>query len=83
MNGQEFRATVLQQFARIGQAFASTSRLEILDLLSQGERDVESLANETGLSVANTSRHLQLLKGAHLVECRKDGVHAYYRLANP
>ena len=58
-------------------------RIEMLELLAQGERTVESLAAEMELSVANTSQHLQALKQAALVESRKDGLYAHYRLADP
>lgn len=83
MNAREFKDAVFGQFARMAQAFASPKRLEILDVLAQGERDVETLARETSQSVVNTSRHLQVLKNARLVEGRKQGVHVFYRLADP
>jgi rhodanese-related sulfurtransferase len=70
------------QFARIGKALASPYRLEILDLLAQSERTVESLATEMDLSLANTSQHLQTLKQAALVESRKEGLFVFYRLAD-
>src|SRR6266581_7155953 len=68
------------QFARIGKALSSPHRLEILELLAQSERTVDSLATEIGLSLANTSQHLQALRQAALVESRKDGLFVYYRL---
>jgi rhodanese-related sulfurtransferase/DNA-binding transcriptional ArsR family regulator len=71
------------QLARLGKALASPHRLEILDLLAQGDRTVDSLAAEIGLSMANTSQHLQVLRQAALVESRKAGLFAYYRLADP
>lgn len=70
-------------FARIGKAAASPARLEILDLLAQGEKAVETLAGQAGLSVTNTSNHLKELRSAALVTSRKDGVYVYYRLADP
>src|SRR2546421_2357063 len=76
-----FKDRLYGQFARIGKALASPQRLEILELLAQGERTVESLATETGLSVANTSQHLQSLRQAALVDSRKDGLFVFYRLA--
>lgn len=82
MKGREFKDTIFQQFAKITQAFSSPKRLEIIDVLAQGERDVESLAKEVKLTIANTSRHLQILKNARLVESRKVGVHVYYRIAD-
>jgi DNA-binding transcriptional ArsR family regulator len=57
-----------EQLARLGKAVASPARLELLDLLCQGPRTVESLAQEAGLSIANTSQHLRVLHGARLVE---------------
>ena len=76
-----FKNRLYAQFARIGKALASPHRLELLELLAQSERTVESLAAETGLSVANTSRHLQQLRQAQLVEPRRDGQFMHYRLA--
>ena len=70
-----------EQFARIGKALASPRRIELLDLLGQGERSVEGLAAETGMSVGLTSSHLQVLRTARLVETRRDGAHVLYRLA--
>lgn len=83
MDAREFKDAVFGQFARMAQAFASPKRLEILDVLAQGERDVETLARETSQTVVNASRHLQVLKNARLVEGRKQGVHIFYRLADP
>ncbi|GAB4301891.1 MAG: metalloregulator ArsR/SmtB family transcription factor [Myxococcota bacterium] len=83
MKSEEFKEAVFGEFAKIGQALSSPKRLEILDILAQGERDVESLSKECGLSTANGSRHLQVLKVAHLVSSRKDGVKVLYRLSDP
>ena len=80
---REFKDRLYGQFARIGKALASPHRLEILELLAQGERTVESLAGETELSLANTSQHLQALRQAALVESRKQGLFVHYRLADP
>ena len=77
-----FKDKLFEQFARVGKALANPHRLEILDLLAQGERTVEDLAREAGMSVANTSRHLQELRAARLVEVRRDGLYGYYRLAD-
>src|SRR5437588_12101772 len=63
-------------------ARASPHRLELLDVLAQCERTVEALAQETGMSIANASQHLQVLRAAHLVEVRREGVSMYYRLAD-
>jgi DNA-binding transcriptional ArsR family regulator len=79
---REFKDRLFEQFARIGKALASPKRLEILDLLAQGERTVEEIARETAMPVANASQHLQALKGARMVESRREGLYAYYRLAD-
>jgi rhodanese-related sulfurtransferase/DNA-binding transcriptional ArsR family regulator len=77
-----FKDKLFEQFARVGKALANPHRLELLDLLGQGERTVEDLAREAGMSVANTSRHLQELRAARLVEVRREGLYGYYRLAD-
>ncbi|MDA2916302.1 metalloregulator ArsR/SmtB family transcription factor [Nitrospinae bacterium AH_259_B05_G02_I21] len=77
-----FKDQLYEQFARIGKALASPKRLELLDLLAQGERRVESLANEASTSLANCSQHLQVLREARLVEARKEGLYVFYRLAD-
>lgn len=77
-----FKDRLYGQFARIGKALASPHRIEILELLAQGERTVESLAGEIGLSLANASQHLQALREASLVEGRKQGLYVHYRLAD-
>src|SRR4029453_15040575 len=80
---REFKNRLYGQFARIGKALSSPHRIEILELLAQGERTVDSLATEMGLSLANTSQHLQALRQAALVDSRKEGLFVYYRLAEP
>src|SRR5215217_1003037 len=60
---REFKDLIFEQFARIGKALSHPKRLEILDLLAQTERTVEQIAQETAMPVANTSQHLQVLKG--------------------
>lgn len=77
-----FKRELFEQFARIGKALASGARIELLDLLCQTERTVEQLADETGLSVANVSQHLQVMRRARLVEVRREGLYAFYRLAD-
>lgn len=72
-----------EQIARVGKAVASPHRLELLDLLSQGARTVESLADAGGMPMANASQHLQVLRAARLVETRKRGLFVEYRLADP
>jgi len=73
---------IFEQLARIGKATSSANRLEILEFLAQGEKSVEALAKTAGLSVANTSQHLQHLRLAGLVTTRKEGQHVFYRLAD-
>ena len=77
-----FKDQLYEQFARISKALANPHRLELLEVLAQCERTVEALAEETGLTVANASQHLQVLRAAHLVEVRREGVSMYYRLAD-
>jgi rhodanese-related sulfurtransferase/DNA-binding transcriptional ArsR family regulator len=76
------KTVVYEQIARIGKALASPSRLELIDLLSQGPRTVDALARESGQSLAITSHHLQALRRARLVEAQKSGVFVTYRLAD-
>src|SRR5512134_1737007 len=78
-----FKNRLYGQLARLGKALSSPHRLEMLELLAQSERTVESLAAEIGLSLANASQHLQALRQATLVESRRDGLFVYYRLADP
>jgi rhodanese-related sulfurtransferase len=79
---RRFKDELFGQFALIGKALSSGRRLELLELLAQGERSVEVLALETGQSVANTSQHLQVLRQAHIVESRREGNFIRYRLAD-
>ena len=81
MSKRSFKDAIYEQFARLGKAVAAPKRLELLDLLCQGPRTVEVLAAYAGLSVANTSQHLQVLRAARLVEAEKQGLHVEYRLA--
>ncbi|OBZ16302.1 ArsR family transcriptional regulator [Bacillus sp. FJAT-27264] len=74
---------VYQQYARIGKCLSSDKRLEIMDLLSNGSKTVECLAERTGMSVANVSRHLQILLEARLVKFSKKGTYAIYSLGDP
>ncbi len=72
---------IFEQLARVAKAVAQSNRLELLEALSQGERGVENLARACGMSVANTSHHLQILRDGGFVESRKSGVQVYYRLS--
>jgi rhodanese-related sulfurtransferase len=78
---REFKDALYQQFARIGHALSSPKRIELLDLLSQGERTVEQLAEQIATPIKNTSAHLRVLRQARLVETRRDGTYIHYRLA--
>ncbi len=82
MSHRPFKDRLYPQFARIGQALASERRLELLDLLVQASRNVEALARETGMSVANVSQHLKVLLAAKLVEARRSGTRVFYHLAD-
>ncbi|TMF09031.1 MAG: winged helix-turn-helix transcriptional regulator, partial [Chloroflexi bacterium] len=68
MSQRKFKDEIYPHFARVAQALASDKRLELLDILTQGPRHVDALAQETGMSVANSSQHLQTLRAARLVE---------------
>ena len=81
-NKRQFKDELYEQFARIGKALSSPHRLELVDLLAQGERTVEDLAIEANLPIANASQHLQVLRAAQLVDVRRDGLYAYYRLSD-
>lgn len=82
MNKREFKDKVYGELASITKALANPHRLEIVELLAQGECPVEQIAIQTGLSVANASQHLQVLKSAQLVDIARKGTSIHYRLAN-
>ncbi|QSO48723.1 ArsR/SmtB family transcription factor [Alicyclobacillus mengziensis] len=77
-----WKDAIYSQFARIGKALSSPKRLEILELLSQGPKTVETLARETEASVANVSQHLQVLLQARMVRFEKQGTYAVYQLSS-
>lgn len=77
-----FKKDLFAQFARVAKALGNGHRLELLEFLAQGERNVEDLARVSGLSVRNTSQHLQQLRQVGLVTSRKQGLHVYYRLTS-
>lgn len=83
MSNQSFKKQLYAQIARLGKAVGSGPRLELLEYLAQGERTVEALSKLSGLSVANTSQHLQWLRQAGLVSTRREGLYVHYRLADP
>ncbi|MQA01995.1 MAG: metalloregulator ArsR/SmtB family transcription factor [Streptosporangiales bacterium] len=81
MGDRDAKTALFDQFARVGKALGSGKRLELLDLLAQGERTVEALAQAADLGVTTASAHLQTLKRSHLVATRREGTKVYYRLA--
>lgn len=81
MSTKSPKSQLFEEFARIGKALSSGVRLEILELLAQGERSVDTLSKLLGQSLANVSQHLQQLRQAGLVLGRKQGQFVYYRLA--
>lgn len=83
MSDRDAKTALFEQFARVGKALSSGKRLELLDLLAQGERTVESLARAAELGVTTASAHLQTLKQANVVATRRAGTKIYYRLAGP
>jgi rhodanese-related sulfurtransferase/DNA-binding transcriptional ArsR family regulator len=83
MRHQDFKTLINEQFARITKALANPHRIAIVDVLAQGERSVEAIAQETALTVANASQHLQALREAQVVKARKVGLNVFYRLSNP
>ncbi len=83
MAHRELKDRIYPQFARIGQALANEKRLELVDLLAQAPRHVDALAQETGMSVANVSQHLQILRTANLVDAERQGNMTFYRLSDP
>src|SRR5687767_10120669 len=79
---RRFKDSMYEQLARLGKAVSAPKRLELLDLLCQGPRTVEALADQAGLSIANASQHLQVLRAARLVDAEKHGLYVTYRLAD-
>jgi rhodanese-related sulfurtransferase/DNA-binding transcriptional ArsR family regulator len=75
------KQAIYAEFAAVARALGHAHRLELIEHLAQGQRAVDALAQRTGLSIANTSQHLQQLKRAGLVASRRDGRHVVYRLA--
>jgi rhodanese-related sulfurtransferase/biotin operon repressor len=76
------RKRLFEHFARVAKAMGSPNRLELLETLGQGERSVDELAKSSGMSVANTSHHLQVLRVSGLAHSRKEGLRVFYRLAD-
>lgn len=82
MKGREFKDAIYDGLSKLLKAMANPYRLEIIEMLSQGEKSVESLAQITNLSIANASQHLQVLKNNNIVKARKDGHYVNYSLVN-
>jgi rhodanese-related sulfurtransferase/DNA-binding transcriptional ArsR family regulator len=82
MNKRDFKDKIYNELAKITKALANPHRLEIIELLAQGDYSVEQISIQTSLSVANTSQHLQVLKTAQLVDVTRNGNFIHYRLAN-
>jgi rhodanese-related sulfurtransferase len=80
--GRLVKDGLYEQFARIGKAVAHPKRIELLDLLCQGERSVEVLADAAAMTVVNSSAHLRVLRESRLVATRKEGTRVFYRLAD-
>jgi rhodanese-related sulfurtransferase len=83
MANRAAKRALFDEFARVAKALASGRRAEVVDLLANGERSVESIATEIEMSVANASQHLQVLRRAGLVSSRRQGTSIFYRLASP
>jgi rhodanese-related sulfurtransferase len=75
------KTELFEQYARVGKALSAPKRLDLLDLLAQGERTVDALARAAGVGVSTASMHLQTLRQAGLVRTRKEGTSVHYRLA--
>lgn len=81
MSSQHFKQDLFAQIARLDKALSNGNRLELLEFLAQGERSVAALSKVAGLTLANTSQHLQQLRQVGLVNARKEGLKVYYRLS--
>src|SRR5688572_20364159 len=82
MNKRDFKDKIYNELAKITKALANPHRLEIIELLAQGDYSVEQISIQTSISVANASQHLQVLKTAQLVDVTRNGNFIHYRLAN-
>ena len=81
--GRRFKSAIYDQFARVAKALSSPHRIELVELLAQGPRTVEALSKLADMTLANTSAHLQVLRGAGLVDSTKQGLYVTYRLSDP
>jgi rhodanese-related sulfurtransferase/DNA-binding transcriptional ArsR family regulator len=82
MNKRQYKDKVYSELARITKSMANPHRMEIIELLAQGEFSVEEIAEQTNLPIANASQHLQVLKQAQLVDINRQGNFIFYRLSN-
>src|ERR1035437_2179742 len=82
MKGREFKDAMYDGLTKLLKALANSYRLEIIEMLSQGEKSVEGIVQTTNLTIANASQHLQVLKNNNIVKSRKDGHYVYYSLVN-
>jgi len=82
MNGRDFKDAIYDGLSKLLKALANPSRLEIIEMLSQGEKSVEGIVQATGISIANASQHLQVMKNNNIVKTRKEGHYVYYSLGN-
>ena len=82
MEKREFKNTVYSEISRVSKIFSNPNRLEIIDLIANGPKSVEDIAFETGISIANASQHLQLLKKERLATARRNGNRIFYSLAS-
>lgn len=83
MNKRDFKDSAYEEISRIAKAMSNANRLEIIDFIANGEKSVEDIALQTGISIANASQHLQTLKKERLVRIHKKGVQVFYSLASP
>lgn len=82
MKGREFKNAIYDGLSKLLKALSNPYRLEIIEMLSQGEKSVEGIVQVTGMSVANASQHLQVMKHNNIVKARKEGHYVYYSLLN-
>jgi rhodanese-related sulfurtransferase/DNA-binding transcriptional ArsR family regulator len=82
MKGREFKEAMYEGLSKLLKAMANPYRLEIIEMLSQGEKSVEGIVQATGLSIANASQHLQVMKNNNVVKARKEGHYVFYSLVN-
>ncbi len=82
MDGRKFKDTIYTGLSKLLKALSNPYRLEIIEMLSQGEKSVEGIVQTTGLSFANASQHLQVMKNSNILKSRKEGHYVYYSLVN-